>query len=256
MRRRPAGARALAVALALGAGMLALAGCGGTTTVVPAGAPTTDEAPATEPAPPRTSLPEPPATTDASTDEASTTAPSGTATGGTATAPGGDAPLIRRPAGFPNGGEKYLLARLHPDVVPYCTREPTRSRAGGSVAGLYCATAERFGVDAYYDLFPNRAQLEASYGRYRRANDVPLDSGDCVPGPGIRASSIPAEGRWGYADAGRRTAGRVMCFTADSRVWLVTSHTAIRTLSFFAADRRRQVNDFWYGAGFPTRRPR
>lgn len=235
------------VCLALAAGgVLALAGCGGTTTVVPASAPSTagtttagaTAAPATT-APARTALPTPP-TTGVTTDAGA----------------GPDDPVIRRPAGFPNGGERYLLARLDPEVARLCTRESASSRAGGSVAGLYCATASRFGVDAYYDLFPTRAGLDASYGRYRRANGVPLDSGDCVPGPGVRASSIPAEGTWGYAGAGRRPEGRVMCFTADGDVWLVTGHERIRTLSFFSAPRRRQVNDFWYGAGFPTVDPR
>ncbi len=238
--------RPLATLMLGAAGALALAGCGGTTTVVPASAPTTagTTAPAppatdTRTAPPRTALPTPP-TTDAQTTPAT----------------GEDGARIRRPAGFPNGGEAYLLARLDPAVAPYCTREPSASRAGGSVAGLYCATAGRFGVDAYYDLFPTRARLEASYGRYRRANDVPLDSGDCVPGPGVRASGIPSEGTWGYATNTARREGRVMCFRSDGRVWLVTSHNRIRTLSFFAADRRRQVNDFWYGAGFPSLTPR
>lgn len=249
MTRRQRVAVGLAAILA---GMAALAGCDATSTVPPTAAP--------------------PATTGATTGTAASTAAAGTTTTTvTSTAPHTDLPTpptagtapattgdvrVRRPAGFPNGGEAFVLARLDPAIRPYCTREPAGSRASDAVAGVYCATRERWGVDAYYDLFPNRADLEASYGRYRRANGVPLDSGDCVPGPGIRASSIPAEGRWGYADSGRRTAGRVMCFKAGGRVWLVTSHTSTRILSFFAADRRRPLTDFWYGAGFPALRPR
>lgn len=253
----------LIICVAAIGGALALAGCGGTTTVVTVttGGPTTAT------------------TTTGSTDDGTTTAadtqsaPTDTTAGRTtltalptaptqtATAPPGtstdpDDVLVERPANFPNGGEAFLLARLDPDVARRCTRQRADSLSRGAVAGLYCDTSRALGATAFYDLFPTRARLEASYGRYRRGNDVPLAEGQCVPGPKKTPSSIPAEGTWTFAQRPRTVQGRVMCFKSDDKVWLVTSHDAIRTLSFFSATRRKPVNDFWYGPGFPTTDPR
>ena len=245
------------------AGAFALSGCGGTTTVVTitTGGQTTG---------PETTAPTTPGTTtggdtqgaptdttaERTTLTALPTAPTQTATVPTETSSDPDDVLVDRPADFPNGGEKYLLARLDPDVARRCTRQRADSLSRGAVAGLYCDTSGALGATAFYDLFPNRARLDASYGRYRRGNNVPLAQGQCVPGADKTPSSIPAEGTWNFARRPGVVQGRVMCFKSDDKVWLVTSHEAIRTLSFFSATRRKPVNDFWYGPGFPTTDPR
>ena len=126
---------------AVAAAALALAGCGG---VGPVTAPDTDATP-------------PPIT--------------GTETTGTTTAPLPDPNtkvLVERPAGFPNKGEAFMLARLHPQVARRCTRAKTDTRATGSVAGLACDTERAYGVTAYYNLFPSRPAVGAARRRRRR----------------------------------------------------------------------------------------
>lgn len=246
------------------AGALALAGCGGTTTVVTITTGGTTTGPTTA-----GSATDGTTTTAADTQGVPTdttagrttltalpTAPTQTATAPPGTSTDPDDVLVERPANFPNGGERFLLARLDPDVARRCTRQRADSLSRGAVAGLYCDTAGALGATAFYDLFPTRARLEASYGRYRRGNNVPLAQGQCVPGPKKTPSSVPAEGTWTFARGARDVEGRVMCFKSDDKVWLITSHDAIRTLSFFSATRRKPVNDFWYGPGFPTTDPR
>lgn len=212
---------------AVAAAAMALAGCGG---VGPVTAPDTDATP-------------PPIT--------------GTETTGTTTAPLPDPNtkvLVERPAGFPNKGEAFMLARLHPQVARRCTRAKTDTRATGSVAGLACDTERAYGVTAYYDLFPSRAAMEAAYGRYRRANGVPLEAGTCFPPVGKRRGApLPAEGPW--RAGGTLGAGRAMCVRAGDRVWLVTDHPA-RMIAYLAAPTRQPLVPFWRTTGAPTVHPR
>lgn len=240
---------------------LTVAACGGEETVVTVtgpppttGSTTTAQTPTTTadttagttstPATVQTTLLPPPTQPATTTDPATTTS--------------GDEPAVDRPADFPNGGEAYILARLHPDVAPHCTREDPDSRARGSVAGLYCDLRDSLGGSIYYDLFPRRAATAAAYHRYRRANDVPLGRGECTPAEssGRRPTALPSEGTWSYTSDEATAQGRVMCFKANSRVWLVTSHDKVRVISFVSGTTRRQASDLWFGPAFPSVDPR
>lgn len=216
--------------------------CDGTTTVVaPDGttrARTAGGATDAAPAPPAVTTPPTPATTASTT----TGAPVPDDTGGV---------LVERPAGFPNRGEAFILARLHPEVARRCTRAEADTTAAGAVAGLRCDTEPALGVAAFYDLFPTTAAA-AAYGRYRRANDVPLDRGNCLAA-GTRTARLPAEGPW---RAGRTLGtGRAMCFRAGERAWLVSSHPA-RINAYLGAPTRAPLAPFWRTMGAPTARPR
>jgi hypothetical protein len=229
---------------------LALSGCGGTSTVVPAGDATGTSATATTAAPDR-----PAGTTTRETETATETpaAPSTTAPAAPASEPddtGGV--LVERPGGFPNRGEAFILARLHPDVARRCTRADAGTTAAGAVAGLQCDTEPAFGAAAFYDLFPTTALTAGAYGRYRRANGVPLEQGNCLA-PRTRQGTLPAEGAW---RAGRALgAGRAMCLRSGDRVWLVSSHPA-RIIAYLSAPTRAPPAPFWRTTGAPTARPR
>lgn len=227
---------------------LALSGCGGTSTVVPAGDATgTSTNPTTAPAD------RPAGATTRETETETPAAPSTTAPVAPAPAPddtGGV--LVERPGDFPNRGEAFILARLHPDVARRCTRADPGTTAAGAVAGLQCDTEPAFGVAAFYDLFPTTALTAGAYGRYRRANGVPLEQGNCLA-PRTRQRALPAEGAW---RAGRALGGgRAMCLRSGDRVWLVSSHPA-RIIAYLSAPTRAPLAPFWRTTGAPTARPR
>jgi hypothetical protein len=230
---------ALALVGAVTSTALALAGCDGTTTVV---------TPATT-----TASPPGAGTAPATTQERPRMSPSTATRPPAAVAPddtGGV--LVERPGDFPNRGEAFILARLHPEIARRCTRADADSIAAGAVAGLACETEAAFDVAAFYDLFPTAVSAAGAYGRYRRANGVPLERGNCLAA-GAGAASLPAEGAW---RAGRALgAGRAMCFRAGERVWLVSSHPA-RVITYLSAPTRGPLAPFWRAAGAPTARPR
>jgi hypothetical protein len=232
---------------------LALSGCGGTSTVVPAGDATGTSTAATAAADRR-------ATATTAETETETQTQTETAATASTTAPAAPAPvpddtggvLVERPGGFPNRGEAFILARLHPDLARRCTRADPGTTAAGAVAGLRCDTEPAFGVAAFYDLFPTTALAAGAYGRYRRANGAPLDQGNCLAPP-ARQTALPAEGAW---RAGRALgAGRAMCLRSGDRVWLVSSHPA-RIVAYLSAPARAPLAPFWRATGAPTARPR
>lgn len=240
-RRRRVLAAATIAALALPAAIA----CDGTTTVVAPDDMTRTAPPggATDatPAPPSQTMPSTPATTGQSPVSSGPRVPDDT--GGV---------LIERPAGFPNRGEAFILARLHPEVARRCTRAERDTIAAGAVAGLRCDTEPALGVAAFYDLFPTAVAAAGAYGRYRRANDVPLGRGNCLA-TGPPSARLPAEGPW---RAGRGVGtGRAMCFRAGERVWLVSAHPA-RINAYLSASARAPLAPFWRTMGAPTARPR
>ncbi|MEQ9335604.1 MAG: hypothetical protein RJQ03_00260, partial [Miltoncostaeaceae bacterium] len=158
--------------------------------------------------------------------------------------------LVERPGDFPNGGERFLLARLDPEVARRCTRALADSLSRGAVAGLFCDGREAFGSAIHYELFPTRLATEDAYGRYRRANDVPLATGDCLAGPTPGPATPPAEASWRRgAPLG---AGRAMCFAGTEGRWLVSSHPPIRTLTFLLGDRAGALRDLWRERAAPS----
>lgn len=274
--------RPLLALLVTAAVAAALAGCGGTTTVVAGGPesappPRAGDAsarPAT--APPPEASPGAPGPSPRSADEAGTPdgdlqapapdpAPAADEPGRTGTT--GPAPpdasadagpedtggvLVERPAGFPDGGERFLLARLDPEIARRCTRALTDSLSRGAVAGLFCDGREDLGAAIHYELFRSRLATEDAYGRYRRANDVPLAAGDCLRAGGDAAPAAESGWRLG-APLG---AGRAMCFAATRGRWLVSSHPPIRTLTFLLGDDSGALRRLWVRRAAPAVRPR
>lgn len=258
------------LAAALVVALPTIAGCGATTTVVAGGPVSTAPPPAADDASARpaaaAAAPDPVVTTTtpavpATTAAAPTTAPAATtpatpapaADPGTTGAEDTGGVLVERPAGFPNGGEAFLLARLHPEVARRCTRALADSLTRGAVAGLFCDGRETLGTALHYELFPTRLATEDAYGRYRRANDVPLDTGDCLAGPATGAAPA-AEASW------QRGAplgfGRAMCFAGTDGRWLVSSHPRIRTLAFLLGDDAAALRAAWARRAAPSLRPR
>ncbi|WP_217913164.1 hypothetical protein [Miltoncostaea marina] len=178
-------------------------------------------------------------------------APPGDAATAPATTAAATAPAVPRPAGFPDGGERFLLARLEPRLARLCGRAPAASRSAGAVAALACRSAGELGAAARFELFPARAALVAAYGRLRAANGVPVASGQCVPAGG--GGRVPADGPWGFGSG--RDEGRVMCFRAGGVVRVVTTVERIRTLAWTAAPRFGDAVRFWRGPGIPSLRP-
>lgn len=217
---------------------LALVACGGETSSSSRTVTVTTATPATT-AP----LTTPPAITTTATPP---TAPADPA------APGDDTVLVDRPPGFPNTGERFLLARLDRDIARRCTREAPGDRSRGSIAGLVCETRSVYGARSYYELFRNRVGMEASYGRYREANDVPVARGQCVPAGG--GGRVPGDAPWGFG-AEAPSEGRVMCFRANGQVWFITSVEKINVLAFATAQRFGAVDRFWRNVGLPSRTP-
>lgn len=160
--------------------------------------------------------------------------------------------LVDRPAGFPNGGEAFLLARLDPDIARRCTRETDADRSRGSIAGIVCETRSSYGARSYFELFRNLRGMEASYSRYRAANDVPVARGQCAPAGG--GGRVPGDGTWGFGENARNQ-GRLMCFRADGDVWFITSIESTNILAFATAPRLGPVDRFWRSVGVPSRDP-
>ncbi len=234
VRRRVAAGGALLGACAL------LAACGGETTSprtvtvtsspsVPAPLPTTPSVPTTP------DVTAPPATVEVTTP-----------------APLEPEVLVDRPAGFPNGGERFLLERLEPDVARRCTRESDDDRSRGSIAGIVCETQSAYGARSYFELFRNLNGLEAGYSRHRAANGVPVARGQCAPAGG--GGRVPGDGTWGFGENAPNQ-GRLMCFRADGRVWFITSVESTNVLAFAVARRFGQVDRFWRSVGVPSRDP-
>jgi hypothetical protein len=163
-----------------------------------------------------------------------------------------DRVLVDRPAGFPNTGEAFLLARLDDDIARRCTREAAADRSRGSIAGIVCETRTVYGARSYYELFRSRPALEASYSRYRRANDVPVARGQCVPAGG--GGRVPGDAPWGFG-AESPSEGRVMCFRSSGNVWFITSIDDINVLAFATARRFGAVDRFWRSVGLPSEDP-
>ncbi len=161
--------------------------------------------------------------------------------------------LVERPAGFPNGGEQFLLARLEPDIQRRCTRESQGDRSRGSIAGIICETASAYGARSYYELFRNQRGLEVSYGRYRSANGVPVARGECAPAGG--GGRVPGDGTWGFGPSAP-TKGRLMCFRSNGNVWFITSVESINVLAFATAKKFGDVDRFWRSVGVPSEQPR
>jgi hypothetical protein len=228
---------------AVAAACLALVACGGETTssrTVTVTSTTPVTTPATTPA--ETTL----ATTAQATPPPPPSAPVDPVP------PEDDAVLVDRPANFPNTGERFLLARLDRDIARRCTREASADRSRGSIAGLVCETQSVYGARSYYELFRNRVGMEASYGRYRQANGVPVARGQCVPAGG--GGRVPGDAPWGFGPEAP-SEGRVMCFRTNGRVWFITSVEKINVLAFATAQRFGAVDRFWRNVGLPSRTP-
>ena len=187
------------------------------------------------------------ATAPATTAAAATTAPAATTP---ATTP--DTPLTERPAGFPTTGERFLLARIDPDIARRCTREAPEDRSDDAIAGITCDTESVYGVRSYFELFRSRVAMETSYGRVRDANDVPVASGQCVPPGG--GGRVPGEAPWGFG-AEAPSEGRVMCFRDGGEIWFVTSVEKANVLAFARSDRFGALDRFWRTAGIPRAEP-
>lgn len=182
---------------------------------------------------------------------AATTAPAATTPPATTTgAP--DTPLTERPAGFPTTGERFLLARIDPDIARRCTREAPEDRSDDAIAGITCETTSVYGVRSYFELFRNRVDMETAYGRYRDANDVPVAGGQCVPPGG--GGRVPGEAPWGFG-AEAPSEGRVMCFRGGGEIWFVTSVEKANILAFARAERFGALDRFWRTAGIPRAEP-
>lgn len=175
------------------------------------------------------------------------TAPAPTAPGA-ATAP---APT-RPPPGFPNRGERFLLARLDPGIAPLCSRARAALRSDEAVAGLTCDTAAEHGAAARYELFRSRRALAAAYGAIRTANGVPVAGGGCVPPGG--GGRVPGDAPWGFGRG--RDEGRVQCYRRAGAIRFVTSLDRIRALAILTAPRFGAVDRFWRTTALPDPRPR
>lgn len=246
---RGLGVRRVAAGAVLAGACLGLAACGGessgqrTVTI-------TSEA----------SVPAPPPPTAPAVTTPAVTAPPATVEATTPTVPDPTTPvepeepevLVDRPADFPNGGERFLLVRLDPDVARRCTREADSDRSRGSIAGIVCETQAAYGARSYFELFRNLNGLEASYSRYRSANGVPVARGQCAPAGG--GGRVPGDGTWGFGETARNQ-GRLMCFRANGRVWFITSVESTNVLAFAVAPRFGAVDRFWRSVGVPSRDP-
>lgn len=228
-----------------------LAGCGGDTAVVTVTVNdqnTAATAPATDPTgdEPLTTL------TGDDTGPTDTDQPPATETDGeppSQTQPPTDA-RVERPDDFPNGGEAYLLDHLNPDVARHCTREDPDSLSRGAVAGLFCDTTAVFGARAFYDLFPNQDRMDASYGRYREAHDVPPNVGRCIPGR--RATfRTPCENSLILNEDPTQVVGRMMVYDEAGETWMIAGLNPLRTLVFLTGPGTREVAGFWFGGAQP-----
>lgn len=165
----------------------------------------------------------------------------------TSTAPAADTGAVERPPGFPNGGERAMLARLDPGVARLCTRTGPAGRSASAVAGITCRTAAGYGASARYELFSSRAAMADAYGAIRAANGVPVASGRCVPAGG--GGRVPGDAPWGFGRG--RDEGRVQCYRSREGVRFVTSLDRINVIAIATAPRFGAVDRFWRTVGLP-----
>jgi len=204
------------------AGALALAGCGGTTTVVTITTGGTTTGPTTA-----GSATDGTTTTAADTQGVPTdttagrttltalpTAPTQTATAPPGTSTDPDDVLVERPANFPNGGERFLLA-ARPRRRPPLYRQRADSLSRGAVAGLYCDTAGALGATAFYDLFPPVPAWRRPTGATGAATTCPSHRANASPAQ-EDPSSVPAEGTWTFARGARATSKAGSCASSPT----------------------------------------
>jgi hypothetical protein len=135
-----------------------------------------------------------------------------------------------------------------------CTREPVRDRSRGAIAGVVCETRSALGAKSWYELFPSVRALEASYARYRSAQDVPIGVRNC---PNVRQPPLPGETTWFYRQERDDIQGRVMCFReSDGDYWLIWTHESLRAMGFATARRYLSASVYWTRQGSLTEAPR
>jgi class 3 adenylate cyclase len=119
---------------------------------------------------------------------------------------------------FPNAAEADLLAQLPSDLRESCVRTEDPGERIGNEASLRCDLELAAEADTvWYDSFGSLQELSIELAGIADAQSLPR--GDCAP------DVSRAQGNW---QVGSTHSGRLFCYQADGRSWIVWSYDAER----------------------------